>query len=311
LPLRILSVWLLTCAIWSTVWLFIKIGVTDVPPATFGALRLTIALAVLAPLMRVRRLSFPDARRDRRMIVSTGVLLLGVNYVFIYWGMQFVSSGLTAVLQAMTPAFGFLLAHLLLHDEKMTLVKAGALAVGIGGIAVIFWNELQAGGPPAFWGSAAVVASALCIALGYVMVRREGSHLDPIVITTGQMASAILPLSVYAYLREGSPADVAWTARAVVSGAYLAVIGSVLGGWLNYWLLKRIGATKLLVMGLLEALVAVLLGAAILGERIGARAILGGMLIVASVVFVLDLIPAFAKAPAGTPAGANTGSTRS
>jgi drug/metabolite transporter (DMT)-like permease len=78
----------------------------------------------------------------------------------------------------------------------------------------------------------------------------------------------------------------------VLSGAYLAVMGSVLGGWLNYWLLKRIGATKLLVMGLLEALVAVLLGAAILGERMGARAIVGGVLILVSVVFVLDLVPA-------------------
>ena len=289
---KVLAVWLLTCAIWSTVWLFIKIGVTDVPPTTFGALRLTIALSVLMPLMRFRRLSFPDAPRDRRMIVLTGLLLLGVNYVFIYWGMQFVSSGLTAVLQAMTPAFGFLLAPVLLHDEKMTAVKGAALAVGIGGIALIFWNELHVGGPRAFWGSAAVVASALCIALGYVMVRREGSHLDPLVITTGQMASAILPLSLYAYLREGNPAHIAWTARAVLSGAYLAVFGSVLGGWLNYWLLKRIGATKLLVMGLLEALIAVLLGAVILGERMGARAILGGLLILASVVFVLDLVPA-------------------
>jgi drug/metabolite transporter (DMT)-like permease len=72
-----LFVWLLTCLIWSTVWLFIKLGVTDVPPVTFAAYRLLTALLVLAPITLTRRIPLPRDRRDWMLIAGTGVLLLG------------------------------------------------------------------------------------------------------------------------------------------------------------------------------------------------------------------------------------------
>src|SRR5687768_17960944 len=118
----VLFVWIATCLIWSTVWLFIKLGVRDVPPVTFAAFRLAAALAVLGPLTLARRTPLPRSPRDWVLIASTGVVLLGVNYALLNWGIQFISSGLTAVLQALTPAFGFVFAHALLHDERMTRV---------------------------------------------------------------------------------------------------------------------------------------------------------------------------------------------
>jgi drug/metabolite transporter (DMT)-like permease len=86
------------------------------------------------------------------LVAGTGVVLLGFNYALLNWGMQFISSGLTAVLQAMTPAFALLFAHLLLPDEKMTTRKVAGLALGVAGIAVIFWDQLTFGGR-AFAGS--------------------------------------------------------------------------------------------------------------------------------------------------------------
>lgn len=92
-----LAVWALTCVLWSTVWVFIKLGVADVPPITFAACRLFLALLVLVPITAVRGITWPRDSRDFVLIGSTGVLLLGVNYALLYWGMQFVSSGLPAV----------------------------------------------------------------------------------------------------------------------------------------------------------------------------------------------------------------------
>ena len=137
-----LFVWVLTCAIWSTVWLFIKLGVRDVPPVAFAVFRMSVALAVLIPVTLIRGTPLPRTRADWLLIASTGFVLLGVNYALLNWGIQFISSGLTAVLQATTPVFGFVFAHLLLRDEKMTAWKGLALAVGVAGVGIIFRDQL-------------------------------------------------------------------------------------------------------------------------------------------------------------------------
>ena len=289
MPPFTLLIWILTCAIWSTVWLFIKLGVRDVPPSAFAVFRMAIAFVVLAAVILLRRVPLPRRRREWELIAWTGVVLLGLNYGLLNWGIQFISSGLTAVLQAMTPVFGFVLAHLLLRDEKMTPWKALALGLGVIGVGVIFWDQLDVGGARAVQGSVAVVAGAACVAIAYVAMKRRGTGLDPSVITAGQLLSALIPLSIYSAVVEGHPFEIRWTRTALVSGLYLALLGSVAGAWLNYWLLKRIGATKLLSMALIEPLVAVLLGAAFLGEDVSIRTIVGGVLILAGVGIVLDI----------------------
>lgn len=290
-----LFVWILTCLIWSPVWLFVKIGVRDVPPVTFAVFRLFMALAVLGPVTIAAGTPLPRTRRDWLLIGTTGFILLGVNYTLLFWGIQFISSGLSAVLQALTPVFGFVFAHALLHDEKMTRLKAVALLLGVVGVAVIFSHQLAIAGPSAFWGSVAVVAGAACVAIAYVVMRRHGTHLHPGVVTAGQMLSAIGPLALFAVLVEGNPLRMRWTTASVLAGLYLALLGAV-GGALNYWLLNRIGATRLLVMGLVEPFIAVVLGVIFLGERMTGRTLVGGVCIIVSVALVLDL---FQRAPAG------------
>jgi probable blue pigment (indigoidine) exporter len=283
----VLVVWWITCLLWSSVWLCIKIGVRDVPPATFASTRLIVALLVLLPIIAWRRLPFLRDRRDWMLIGTTGLLLLGLNYALLYWGAQYISSGLSAVLQAATPGFGLVFAHVLLDDERFTAWQASGLLLGLAGVGAIFADQLHVSGRAAFWGSLAVTASALCVALGYVVVRKHGSHLRPIELTTGQMIVGLAPLLAIAFAREGNLIAVRWTTPAIASVLYLALAGSVAAFWLNYWLLKRIGATKLLVMSLVEPLIAVALGAVVLHETLPAWTLLGGSCILASTWMLL------------------------
>lgn len=295
MPPRVAVVWVITCLVWSTVWLFIKIGVRDVPPATFAAARLAIGLLVMAPIVVAARIPLPRTPREWRLIAGTGVVLLGVNYALLNWGLQYVSSGLTAVLQSMTPAFGLLFAHYLLPDERMTVRKVAGLALGTLGIGIIFWDQLHFGSERAFSGTVTVTLGAVCVALAYVLVKRGGRHLPPAVLTTGQMAAAIGPLLVYASVVEGNPFEVRWTAKALQAVVYLALAGSVVAAWLNYWLLSRVGAVNLLIMGLVEPVVAILLGAWVLDEQMNSRAIIGGAVILGSVWLAMAPAPPAAR----------------
>ena len=286
-----LIIWGLTCALWSTVWVFIKLGVADVPPVTFAAYRLFVALLLLVPITAARRVALPRDPRDWVLIGGTGVLLLGVNYALLYWGMQFVSSGLAAVLQALTPVFGMVFAHVLLARERMTPLKVAALAVGIVGVAVIFADQLRFAGWRSLWGSSAVLAGAMFVAFAYVVMKKFARDLDPSIITAGQMLAALLPLSAFGFIVEGSPLAIRWTATAAAALLYLVLVGSITATWLNYWLLKRMDATKVLVMGLAEPPIAMMLGAAILDETLSARIIAGTICILLSVGVVLELVP--------------------
>ena len=97
------------------------------------------------------------------------------------------------------------------------------------------------------------------------------------------MLSAFVPLMLYAWVVEGNPTDIRWTSTAFLSAMYLALFGSVIAAWLNYWLLARVGAVNLLIMGLVEPPIAVLLGAWILDETMNARAASVRALILVSV----------------------------
>lgn len=285
--MKVWFVWIVTCLIWSTVWLFIKLGLRDLPPISFAGIRLVIAVAALLPVIIVRRITLPREARDLVLIAVTGLLLLGLNYGLVFWGAQHISSGLTAVLQAVTPAFGLAFATYYLPYERVTPLKLCALGLGIAGVAIIFSNQLQIAGWSAISGCLAVVGGAVCVAFAYVLVKAYGSHLHPAILTAGQMLCGLVPLLIFGFVKEGSPLTFRWTPTAVASLLYLALAGSVAAFWLNYWLLKRMDATKVLLMSIAEPLLAVLLGAVVLGEALSWRAALGGLCILLSVGLIL------------------------
>lgn len=285
--MKVLLVWVVTCLIWSTMWLCIKLGLRDLPPISFAAIRLGIAVLVLLPIVLARRTPLPRTARDLVLVAVTGLLLLGFNYGLLFWGTQHISSGLAAVLQAATPAFGLVFANRFLPRERFTLAKLCAIGLGVAGVAVILSDQLRIAGWMALSGSAAVAAGGVCVALAYVLVKAYGSHLHPTALTTGQMLCALVLLTTVGLFKEGNPLALRWTTVGVVSLFYLALAGSVAAFWLNYWLLARMNATKVMAMSLVIPLFAVLLGAAVLGETLTARTLAGGACILTSVGLIL------------------------
>lgn len=273
----------MACLLWSSTFLFIKVGLAEIPPFTFASLRLLIALCVLAPLSARVDSWRALTRSDFGVVAAAGVILLGVNYALLFWGAQFIPSGLTAIIQAGTPLLALLFGWSF-GLERPTLRKVLALGLGIVGAAIIFGAEASASGMAAAVGCLAAFGSSACVAFAYVWLKGRGSRWSPLTITTIQSASAALPLTLLALIVEGPPAVSTWSPAAWTALLYLALCASVLAFWLNYWLLARMDASAMLMMGVAEVPIAVGLAAVTLGERLTGSTIAGALCILTAVI---------------------------
>ena len=282
-------VWLILCCIWGSTWLFIKIGLADLPPLTFAGIRFVIACGILMAIVAARKLSFSAMRSNWKLLALTGVLSFSFNYGLIFWGEQYISSGLAALLQATIPAFGLVIAHYYLPGERMTPRKVFGVVLGILGVAVVFSNQLRVGGGKAFAGCVAVVLSSLVVAYSNVLVKARGKHLDPVIMAAGQMLFGLIPLLVVGISLEGNPVYYRWTMMAVISLFYLAIVGSVIAFVLYYWLVRKIDVTKSMLIALVTPVVAVIVGMIVLDEKISWRTLLGGAMIMSGIGFIVTL----------------------
>ena len=280
-------VWLLLCCIWGSTWLFIKLGLEDLPPFTFAGIRFVIAVAILATIVALRRLSLPRTSHDWLLLMVSGILAFCVNYGLLFWGEQYISSGLAAVLQSTIPAFGLVIAHFYLPGEKMTPAKIVGIVLGVIGVAVIFSNQLDVAGPKALAGCAALIVSSMGAAYSNVLVKAYGKHLDPAILAGGQMFFGMIPLLLIGIPWEGNPLNFHWTAMAVVSLFYLAITGSVVAFLLYYWLVQNMDVTKTMLIALVTPVVAVTLGMIVLDEELHGRTLLGGLMIISGIAIIV------------------------
>jgi drug/metabolite transporter (DMT)-like permease len=280
-------VWLILCLVWGTTWIFIKIGLRDLPPITFAAARFLLAVLILAPLVKVLRLEMPRTRAQWKLIALTGFLQFSINYSLVFWSEQYITSGLAAVLQAMITVFGLALAWIFLPDEKITKRKIFAVALGIIGVAIIFIDQLRIESVMAFAGCVAIVLGAYAAAQASILIKAKAALIHPATLVFSQMLCGLPAIIIYALAAEGDPLRFDWTWTAIVCVVYLTVFGTIAAFWLYYWLLKRVESTKAMMISLVTPLLAVVIGNLTVGETLPPQTGLGGVLIIASIGLIV------------------------
>jgi drug/metabolite transporter (DMT)-like permease len=280
-------IWLILCLIWGTTWIFIKVGLEDLPPIGFASARFLLAVGLLWILIKAKNLPMPRTRREWKLIAFTGILQFSLNYSAVFWSEQYISSGLAAVLQAMITVFGLLLAWIFLPNERITRLKIFAVLLGIVGVAVIFIEQLRVENLLAFAACVAIVAGAYAAAQASILVKAKAGGMHPASLVFGQMLCGLPFLIIYSLIREGSPLNYHWTWKAVVCVLYLTVFGTIAAFWLYYWLLSKIESTKAMMISLVTPLIAVVVGAVFLGERLPPQTLAGGLLIIASIGLIV------------------------
>ena len=280
-------VWLILCGIWGSTWLFIKLGLQDLPPLTFAGIRFVIACTILFTWIRFRRLQLPTTRSDWAFLAVTGILSFGLNYGLVFWGEQYISSGLAALLQSTLPAFGLVFAHIHLPSERLSWARIIGVILGVCGVGVVFSNQLAVSGRQALAGCVALVLSALFAAYANVMVKARGTKLHPAILAGGQMLFGLMLLFAVGIPLEGNPLHLRWSWMALICLLYLAVVGSVVAFVLYYWLVMNTPVTKSMLIALVTPVVAVILGMIVLDEEIGWRTLIGGAMIIIGISFIV------------------------
>jgi drug/metabolite transporter (DMT)-like permease len=269
--------------VWGTTWLAIRIGLETVPPFLSAGIRCLGASAVLYALVRLRGLPVPMTAQAWKVYLSLGVLTIGIPFALIYWGQQYIPTGLSSILFGAFPFCVAVLSHLMLRDEPMTVSKLIAIVLGFAGVVIIYYTESTIATSLGFLGMTAVLVSVLLQALALVLIKKHGEPVSPLSMNFVGMAMGGIMVLLLSVAVEGGR-TVTWTMPAVLSLAYLTLVGSVVTFVAYYWLLKKIDAVYVSLSSFINPIVAVVLGAVALGERLPATVFTGAALVMAGLL---------------------------
>ena len=272
---------------WGSTYLGIDIAVQSIPPALMCGVRFSIAGTVMLGVCAAtgRRILY-SARQIALSAVVGLLLLMGGNLTLSYAELA-VSSGLAALIVAITPLWFLVLDSLLLGHHHISGRGKTGLFLGILGLFVLVWPQLRSGnmGHRELWASVSLIFGSFSWALGSVLSKRWQSGMDVFSATGWQIVAAGAGNFIFAlFARDFS--HVRWTVRGVSATLYLVVCGSWIGYTAYIWLLEHVPTSKVSTYAYVNPVVAVFLGWLILHERVDRFILAGSAIVVLSVILV-------------------------
>jgi drug/metabolite transporter (DMT)-like permease len=277
--------------VWGSTYLGIAIAIETIPPFTMAAIRFLAAGVIILGIVALRRPA--DLRRPTigqvRDSVVVGVLLAAVGNGFVTLGEQTVPSGIAALFIALTPVWFAVLGRIGFGDRLPRVVVFGVI-IGFAGVALLAW---PAGGPTGALepvGLLLVLAAPIGWSSGSLFGARRANQPRPALLATGiQMVGGGVALTIMAVLT-GEPGRfelAAVSEGSLLALAYLTLVGSLIGYSTYAWLLTAAPVSIVATYAYVNPVVAVVLGALILGEPIEPRTLVAGAIIVAAVAIIV------------------------
>ncbi len=264
----------------------IKVGLRFLPPFAFAGISLAISTLCLLLITKLLHTRFPKGRSSWGVMVFLGLTMMGAAFGLQYWGEQYVSSGLAAVLFATAPLFVVIFAHILIEEEKITKWKATGIMLSFAGMLVIFRHELTSVFSlnilSSLYGALAEVASATFTALAIVVYKRFYAEIDRL---ANLLVQTIIGCGFVLILGLGweRSSSFNFTPLATVATIYLG-LATILPYIGYYWLLEKNSAINVSTVTFIVPILALALGWILLGEQMTASTLLGGTFILAGVL---------------------------
>jgi drug/metabolite transporter (DMT)-like permease len=282
----------LMCAIWGLTWIAIKVGVTALPPVFFAASRFLAAGLLMLLFARAAGHSI-DVRPRLPEIAATAMLVTTACYGFAFWGMRYVPSGFSAIINLSLVPVGVFTIGVALRQEQFSWGRVGAVALGVAGLAVMFHGRAAIDpSPAALAAAAAIVVGTLAFCLGSVLTRPLSRTLPPLVLAGWQQLLGGIGLALVSYVLERpSPALFAGFADpAVLAGwTFLVLCGSIAGYTIFLRLLRDWGPTAAGGYAFVSPVIAVIVGAIVFGETYTAAEVVGAAIMLAATLLMLRI----------------------
>ncbi|HEX4379677.1 MAG TPA: EamA family transporter [Candidatus Acidoferrum sp.] len=274
--------------VWGSTFLAIRIGVHEVPPLLYAAMRFGTAGLALLLWTIAKGERMPRGREWFTLTVLAALIFL-CDYGLLFWAEQRVPSGIAAVMLATIPAFMALSEIIFLRTQKLTVRLAVALLIGIGGVAVLMSRSLNLGGAPIETkGALALLGASITWSLASALQKSMPVPESKLVSSAMQMFIGGMMLTAAA----GAAGEFPRFHPGAISGGvwwalvYLIVAGSIIGFTAYVWLLHHESPTKVGTYAYVNPVVAVIVGYFLGGEALDARIVLGAAFVLVSVVVI-------------------------
>jgi len=271
--------------IWSSSFLWIKLGVQEAGPTSLVAFRMLFGVLSAAAVAFIQKDKWPRDRQTWLIFAILGPTSLAIPIFLISWGEQTIDSAVASILNATVPLFTLIIAHFYLHDDRMNPQKVIGLLIGFTGIIILLSKDLFSDAHNSAIGQAAVVLAALFYAGSAVWARKVTRHLDGAVRAAGPLLTATIFMWVAAPFIE-TPFKIPVLPITWIAILWLGVLGSGLAIVLNYYLLHEIGPTRTSMVTYIFPPGGVILGVIFLDEQLSWQLFAGAVLIIASLVVV-------------------------
>lgn len=284
---RVWGAFLLLALAWGTSFMFIKLAVETLPPLTVVAFRLLVGWVGLFVIARLWRVPMPTKRSDWFHLAVIGVINVAIPFVLIVWaesGPDGLDSGIASILNSTVPLFSILIAGGVLHMERITGGAVIGLLVGFAGVVLLF-SRNGIDGMGSLLPQIAMVAAALCYAVGTIYARRNLRGIRPVALALGQLLLADIVVFIMVFIFDDFSAQ-AFTVQAIASLLWLGLLGSCLAYILYFYVLEAWGATRTTLVTYVVPVVGVAAGVLFLQEQVDWRMFVGGFLILSGVAAV-------------------------
>lgn len=292
---------------WGITYGAIAIAVRHIAPPLVGAIRTSLSTLIFVAVCLARGVSLRVSREMVWKLAIVGVLMMSANNVLLIWAESIVPSGWASVVIAMIPVLVALMETMLPNGDSLNARGWIGTFVATAGILGLLWpslhRSLQGNGLEAdartLTGFLILGIAALAFAVGSVLGRRFRFPLDTFVATAWQVAAASV-VNVTIAVAGGTLKTAQFTRNGLLAIAFLAIFGTVVGLTAYTYLLQHVPVTKVSTYAFVNPVIAVLIGATFLGERLAAPE-LGGMLLILLGVATVILSRTRSKQPTNAP----------
>lgn len=257
--LKIPSIYIFISLIWGSTWLAIRFGLESLTPFLSAGLRFLVAAAVIYIVMFYKKLKVQRDDAAIKIYLQMGFFSFVIPFGLVYWGQQYIASGLASVLFAVYPFFIAIFSKISIPDEKIDKFKIIGMVLGFIGIIIIFSDNINFSLNTDFMGMLAVLLSGIMQASIAVTIKKNGKHLNSLTMNLIPMLIAGLVMTIGAFFVEDL-SRVVFDSKAISSVVYLGVFGSVVTFTSYYWLLKKINIILLSFIAFITPIIALILG---------------------------------------------------